>query len=52
MHDPKRPNIDRLIAAMRGERSDRVPNFEDIVMEPMVNAVLGKTPAARTGSYR
>jgi uroporphyrinogen decarboxylase len=50
MHELKKPNIERLVAAMRGEKTDRVPNFEDIVMEPTVNAVLGKTgcPTNRT----
>ena len=36
------PNIDRLIAAFRREKLDRVPNFEDIVMQPMCRHVLGK----------
>ena len=35
------PNIDRLLAALRREKLDRVPNFEDIVMPTVVDRILG-----------
>lgn len=35
------PNIARLLAAMRGERLDRLPNFEIILDPRMVRTVLG-----------
>ena len=38
----KKPNIDRLLAVMRRQKADRVPNFEDIITERVVNAVLRK----------
>lgn len=38
----KKPNIDRLLAVMRRQKADRVPNFEDIITERVVNAVLEK----------
>lgn len=40
--DLRAPNIDRLVAAMRRQKLDRVPNFEDIITSPVVSAVLGK----------
>ena len=36
------PNVDRLIAAMRGEPTDRVPNFEVLIEAQHVKALLGR----------
>jgi len=41
------PNIQRLIAAMRGEPTDRVPNFEILIEDQHVEKLLGR-PAGNT----
>ena len=35
-------NIDRLIAALRGEKTDRVPNFEILIEDQHVERILGR----------
>ena len=44
MIDPRfsPPDIDRLIAAMRGEPTDRVPNFEVLIEDQHVEKLLGR----------
>ncbi|MBC8873707.1 MAG: hypothetical protein H8E44_30075 [Planctomycetes bacterium] len=41
------PNKERLIAAMRGEPTDRVPNFEVLIEDQHVEKLLGR-PAGNT----
>lgn len=41
------PNKERLIAAMRGEPTDRVPNFEILIEDEHVERLLGR-PAGNT----
>lgn len=41
------PNIRRLIAAIRGERTDRVPHFEILIEDKHVERLLGR-PAGNT----
>jgi len=41
-HDPRTPNIERLVGAMRRQKTDRVPNFEDMIMARGTSAILGK----------
>ena len=41
------PDVDRLIAAMRGEPTDRVPNFEILIEDQHVEKLLGR-PAGNT----
>ena len=36
------PDVDRLIAAMRGEKTDRVPNFEVLIEDQHVERLLGR----------
>jgi hypothetical protein len=36
-------NIDRLIAALRGEKTDRVPHFEILIEDQHVERLLGRT---------
>ena len=38
--DPREPNIDRLLAAMRGGRGDRCPNFEVLMDHEPVRYVM------------
>ena len=35
-------NIDRLIAALRGEKTDRVPHFEILIEDQHVERLLGR----------
>ena len=37
-----RPNVERLIAAIRGEPTDRVPNFEVLIEDRHVERLLGR----------
>jgi len=52
--DLKKPNIERLLATMRGEIPDRVPNYEILLEARNVEALLGKdlgtTMAASRGA--
>lgn len=52
--DLKKPNIERLLATMRGEIPDRVPNYEILLEARNVKALLGKdlgtTMAASRGA--
>jgi len=36
------PDIGRLVAAMRGEKTDRVPNFEILIEDEHVERILGR----------
>jgi hypothetical protein len=36
------PDKHRLIAAMRGEKTDRVPNFEILIEDQHVECLLGR----------
>ena len=36
------PNIKRLLATLRGEAADRVPNFEILIEDLHVEALLGR----------
>jgi len=42
-----KPDVNRLIAAMRGEPTDRVPNFEILIEDQHVEELLGR-PASNT----
>jgi len=43
MRDPYRtPNIQRLLTAFNGGKADRVPNFEVLIDNPTIGALLGK----------
>lgn len=52
--DVKKPNIERLLATMRGEIPDRVPNYEILLEARNVKALLGEdlgtTMAASRGA--
>ena len=37
-----KPDIDRLLAAFRGEKTDRVPNFEILIEDEHVEKILGR----------
>ena len=36
------PDVNRLIAAMRGEKTDRIPNFEILIEDQHVEKILGR----------
>ncbi|GAH51305.1 unnamed protein product, partial [marine sediment metagenome] len=37
-----KPDIERLLAAFRGEKTDRVPNFEILIEDEHVGKMLGR----------
>lgn len=42
MDSLRKPNIERLAAAMRHQKMDRVPHFEDVIDPAMTGHILGK----------
>lgn len=48
MTDPlKQPNKDRILAAFRREKADRVPNYEVLVDNPCLHDILGRDVPGR-----
>ena len=44
------PHKDRFLAALRGERTDRVPHFEILVEDQHVERFLGRLEGGGTGA--
>lgn len=42
MHQAQQPDKNRFLAVLRGEKPDRVPNFEVLVENPTLEAVMGR----------
>ena len=42
-------NLDRLIAALHGEKTDRVPHFEVLIEDQHVERLLGRTAGNTLG---
>lgn len=49
--DLKKPNIERLLATMRGEIPDRVPNYEILIEARNVECLPGKDAGLEFGVY-
>ena len=43
-----KPDVKRLIATLRGERTDRVPHFEALIEDVHVEKLLGR----KAGSWK
>ena len=45
---PPKPDIERLVTALRGGKPDRVPNFEIVINRRNMRAVLGREPSGES----